>query len=213
MSCRRKYRSRGRNPRAKGMESFQVVTPELRSANFPGYCRQRNHLQTFSSWPNWELSTLHEEGRWSFSTVGHSQRVTARPSARLFLWAAPQCSVRLRLRPRPAQGAVFSGHSCQSGWPAARLHGWSLFNEPGRYTSCMSLFVHYNMITLNPESAGALPTWEMKAIKSEFRIREKQAGCLLVTSFVAWVPSTVAPFCSLPRPCKSTLCFVSVQSH
>lgn len=33
-------------------------TPELRSADFQDYCRQCNHLQTFSSWPGQELSIL-----------------------------------------------------------------------------------------------------------------------------------------------------------
>lgn len=80
-------------------------------------------------------------------------------------------------------------------------------------TNHTRLFAHYNTITLNPESVGALHTLKMKAINSEFHIRKKQMDCLPVISFVAWVPSTVAPFCSLPRPCKCMLYFISVQNH
>lgn len=36
---------------------------------------------------------------------------------------------------------------------------------------------------------------------------------MLASSFVAWVPSTVAPFCSLPRPYERLLYFISVQNH
>lgn len=36
---------------------------------------------------------------------------------------------------------------------------------------------------------------------------------MLVISFVAWVPSTVAPCCSLQGPCDCMLYFISVQKH
>lgn len=71
--------------------------------------------------------------------------------------------------------------------------------------------MHYNKIALDAEVIGALHT--LKAIKSESCIRKKQVACLLVISFVAWVPSTEAPFYFLPEACKSMLYFISVQSH
>lgn len=76
-----------------------------------------------------------------------------------------------------------------------------------------AFFAHYNTIALKAESAGGLHTSKMKAIQNEFHIRKKQVACSLVISFVAWVLSTVAPFCSLPGPCKCMLYFISVYNH